>query len=218
MKLLIIGCPHSGTMFTAAVLRSAGIVCGHEAICTLWGYQTAAVDMVAEVSWEAVFHLDLGDVDPHVVVAHQTRDPIAWLNSWLRMSEHAGVAAWALLERNYPGILARQKQEPVRTSLWLWVEMNRRCARHTGQRYRVEDLQGEQGAIILEGLCGAAGIPLDLSRVQASLAAIDRRTNHHPGLPTYAPQTWASLPACVETEEFKSLARDYGYFSTAEAS
>lgn len=209
MRLLIIGCPHSGTMFTAKVLWSAGIACGHEAVYTLWGHEPAAADVAVEVSWEAVFHL--GSVDPHVVVAHQTRDPIAWLNSWTRMSEHAGNDAWALLERNYPGIVARQKRDPARTAMRLWVEMNRRCGRQAIHRHRVEDLRGEQGVVILDGLCRDAGIDLDLDRARAALALTDSSTNHHPGLPTYVPQTWESLPPGAELNEVKGLARVYGY-------
>jgi hypothetical protein len=211
MRLLIIGCPHSGTMFTAEVLRAAGVSCGHEATYTLWGRMPAVADLVAEVSWEAVFHLDLGTVGSRVVVAHQTRDPIAWLNSWTRMSEHAGDAAWALLESNYPGIFARQKRDPARTAMWLWVEMNRRCERHTSLRHRVEDLRGEQGIVILDGLCRAARIDLDLDLARAALAAIDRSTNHHPGLLSHVPQTWETLPQGPERAEFKDLSLLYGY-------
>ncbi len=216
MKLLIIGCPHSGTMFTAKVLRSAGISCGHEAVYTLWGHEPADDDVAAEVSWEAVFHLDLGPVDPRVVVAHQTRDPIAWLNSWTRTSEHSGDAAWSLLERNYPGILASQKRDPARTAMWLWAEMNRRCEQRTARRHRVEDLCGDTGVAILDGLCRAADIDLDLDRTRKALASIDGRFNHHPGLPTHVPSAWESLPAGAELDAFKSLAEEYGY-STSSA-
>jgi hypothetical protein len=212
MKLLIVGCPHSGTMFTARVLQAAGLSCGHEAIYTLYGHVSdVAVDV--EVSWEAVFHF--GTVAQHVVVAHQTRDPIAWLNSWSRMSEHAGVSAWALLDKVYPGIHARQTCDPARTAMWLWVEMNRRCERRSTRRHRVEDLRGDQGCVILGELAREADVDVAPDRLRAALAVIDLDTNHHPGLPTYVASTWGSLPAGIELDEFRNLARTYGYSTSS---
>ena len=210
MKLLIIGCPHSGTMFTAAVLRSAGVSCGHEAVYTLWGYKEGADTAVAEVSWEAVFHLDR-EVPAGAVIAHQTRDPIAWLDSWTRMSEHAGVEAWAFLESHCPGISEDHRRDPIRASMRLWVEMNRRCEQHAARRHRVEDLRGDAGAAILGDLCRAAAVAVDLARVRTALEATDRRINHHPGLPSHVRATWESLPPGAELSAFKGLAEAYGY-------
>lgn len=210
MKLLITGCPHSGTMFTAQVLRLAGISCGHEAVYTLQhGYRPGGSDVMAEISWEATLYLGTSSIDPGVVIAHQTREPIAWINSWVREGVHG--FAWSLLEEAYPGICARQNQDPARTAMWFWVEMNRRCAKYAKHRYRVEDLRDDQGVAIIEKLGKAAGIKLDISRVRTSLTSMDIRTNHHVGDPAHVPLTWVSLPAGIELDDFKRIAQAYGY-------
>jgi hypothetical protein len=209
MKLLIAACPHSGTLFMAEVLRSAGVRCGHENVYNLWGRAPTIDDAEAEVAWEAIF--DLGAVSSGVVVAHQTRDPIAWLNSWARMSEHAGDAAWEFLESKYPGIRVRQASDPIRTAMWMWADMNRRCDANATYRYRVEDLRGDRGIAILDELCRSAGIDFDVILAAEALASVGTTTNHHAGLPTYVPRTWRCLPSCPELDDFTELAQVYGY-------
>jgi len=196
---------HSGTMFTAKALQTAGISCGHEAIYTLHGCVVESSN-VAEVAWEAV--LALATVPSDIVVAHQTRDPIAWINSWLCAGEGP---AWGLLEKAFPGFCAKWDRAPIQAAMWLWVEMNRRCARRTDSRYRVEDLREVRGATILKTLCEAAKIDVDLERIRAALAATNARTNHHPRPSTYVPLTWECLPSCLVRDEFARLARIYGY-------
>ena len=194
----------------ADVLRSAGLACGHETTYTLYGYDPS-VDTAVEVSWEAIFHLGSSRIGRDVVIAQQTRDPIAWLNSWLRMSEHGGDLAWRFLDEAIPGVLARHRDDPARTAMWLWVELNRRCEQYTRLRHRVEDLRTDLGVEIVVELARTANLSVDPDQVQEALTATDSRTNHHPGLPAYVPSTWGSLPIGPELDEFRSLARSYGY-------
>ena len=194
----------------ADVLRSAGLSCGHETTYTLYGHDPS-VDTAVEVSWEAIFHLGSSRVGRDVVIAQQTRDPIAWLNSWLRMSEHVGDLAWRVLDEAIPGVLARHRADPARTAMWLWVELNRRCAQYTRLRHRVEDLRADLGVKIVVELARAVNLFVDPARVQAALTSTDARANHHPGLPTYVAATWGSLPIGPELDAFRSLARSYGY-------
>ncbi len=210
MKLLIVGCPHSGTMFTAQVLRAAGIACGHEAIYTLHGH-APDVDATAEVSWEGTLHLGTPTIPPGVVIAHQTRDPLAWLNSWLRAGAHPD--AWIQLERAYPKIREKHDRDPVRAAMSLWTKMNQRCEQHARFRHRVEDLRGGRGVAILANLGRDAEIDLDTALLRAALASTDQRTNHHPGT-ARAPSTWASLPRGRTLDKFRSLAGAYGYPSS----
>lgn len=210
LKLLIVGCPHSGTLFTARVLQAVGIACGHEVTYSLHGYKPRG-DLVAEVSWEGTLHLGTATIDPRVVLAHQTRDPLAWLNSWLREGAHQG--AWQQLERAYPWLSTARQQDPTRAAMRLWVNMNQRCGQYVRRRYRVEDLRDDRGVTIINELVRAAGISLDLGRMRTVLTAANTRTNHHAGDPSHVPLTWGRLPEGDDLDKFRGLARAYGYAS-----
>jgi len=207
LRLLIVGCPHSGTRFIAQMLTRAGLPCGHEQVFALDGVKPAT--RIAESSWVATHYLGLNAIPSETVVVHQTRDPIAWLNSWVRTT--TADAAWRFLEIMYPGIGAERARDPVRTAMRLWVRMNRRCESSSLRTFRIEAVDHEFGSGITHQLGELAGVTLGPDRIADALAATDLDRNHHPGESGHVPLAWGSLPAGPDRDEFAGLARAYGY-------
>jgi hypothetical protein len=164
---------------------------------------------IAESSWVATHYLGSDAIPSGTVVVHQTREPIAWLNSWVRTT--TAHAAWRFLESMYPGIGAERDDDPVRTAMRLWVRMNRRCESNSLRTFRVEVVDLEFGPRIVRELGRLAGALLDSDQVVSAIAATDIDRNHHRGEPNCVPLTRGSLPVGPERDEFVGLARAYGY-------
>ena len=213
LRLLIVGCPHSGTRFIAQTLTRAGLPCGHEQVFTLDGVKSHRLS--AEASWIAAHYLGSSAVPRDVVVAHQIREPLAWLNSWLRTTN--AHAAWRFLDIMWPSIgwptfgIDRER-DPVRTAMRLWVRMNQRCETFARIGYSIEAVDADPEHGVIRQLGMLADVDLDRDRIAAAITAITAvERNHHRGDPSYVPLTWGSLPAGPERDEFAGLARVYGY-------
>lgn len=210
LQLLVTGCPHSGTRFISEILTTSGMPCGHEAVWALDGVHPAT--RIAESSWIAAAH----PVPPvHVAVAHQVREPLAWLNSWLRtmaMPGSSGFPAWRPLELGWPTILEQHERDPVTTAMRLWIDLNQRVARYADRRYRVEELVADaRGCEIVSDLGLIAGVALDPQAIRTALADLSLDRNHHTGASDHRPLTWGSLPRGPTLDAMIALGREYGY-------
>jgi hypothetical protein len=205
--LLIVGAPHSGTRWMASVLSRAGIACSHERAFPLSGIRCSAA-VPAEASWPAIAHLGTIEAAGAQIV-HQVREPIAWLNSWVRTSD--AFDAWALLDRVFPGFEADRRRSAVHAAMALWVAFNRRCEAFADRRFRVEEIVGAAGVELVLELGALAGVALSTDAAQAAVADRTLDRNHHPDRVGLTPYTWSSLPDGLERDEFRALARSYGY-------
>lgn len=206
LRLLVVACPHSGTKYLAELLTKAGLPCGHEARFNLAGLSPAT--KAAEVSWVAAHYLGSAAIGPRTYIVHQVREPLAWLNSWSRTRN--AHAAWQHLEKTWPGYNYRREQHAVCSAMELWVAMNYRIERATGNLHRVEDLAGELGIAIVDKLLALAGVIAPVRDVTTgALERVSRTINHHPSLQPRL--TWESLPRGGARDAFVELAKRYGY-------
>lgn len=141
MRLLVTGCPRSGTTWMAEAICSTGVDCGHELVFApeikrrnkpaRWGDG----EWVAESSAHAAPHTPF--LDTYVV--HLTRHPVKVIAS---IAHHGGVVG----ARNSPGVRYMRSQvpeikrfaDPVRRAAEFWVRWNRLVAADV--RVRLEDV------------------------------------------------------------------------------
>lgn len=81
-RLVVTGSGRSGTGFTATLLTSSGIVCGHEEIFGPWVKDFISLGRLRnDASWLAAPHLT--SLPARTLVVHQTRHPLAVARSYL---------------------------------------------------------------------------------------------------------------------------------------
>lgn len=139
MRLVVTGTGRSGTGYCAELLRSCGVVCGHEAVFT--PQAATAPDTVswggyeADCSWLAAPILDRA-ADVHVVLV--TRHPVAVVRSWLELG---------ILDRDdaYTDAIRRHTPRTMRgamtdRALRHWVSWNLLAAARADEIVRLEDI------------------------------------------------------------------------------
>ncbi len=215
LALVITAAPYSGTGYVSQVLTHAGLPCGHEDTYALGGVKYGD-RRVAESSWVAARYLGTPQIAAGATVVHQTRDPIAWLNSiTYAMPDLVGVAdPRPSVLSEFPGGAAgynrmRTQERPIDLAMTVWVAWNRKIDTHALYRYRVEDLSVD----LVQGLGALAGVMLHELPTGHALVKISKRYNAHRGQPGHtAPNlTWGDLPKGAARDAFAELAVEYGY-------
>lgn len=145
-RLLIVGCPRSGTKYATTVWRRSGVPIGHEYVddcgtCS-WLFAVDA-DQYPYFPWEppkgrcahvgerrSQFLFDL--------CWHQIRQPLRSIGS---IALVLGLDQWAWLRESTTIELARasKRTDPILLAMQLWVQWNRLCAEQADWTYRVED-------------------------------------------------------------------------------
>lgn len=227
-RFVITGIGRSATKYTSDLLTAAGLQTSWEKTFKV-NRRDPRDAGVAESSWLAAPFLT--ELPEGTVVLHQIRDPLKWLQSWMRstvrwpgqhlqfINEHSRIFRWDRMSRPQADML-------------VWVRWHRMIEAQveTGKfpylRYRVEDL--DQGKVL--EIANLIGATLDHDQLAKALKHVSRRTNTSTGprLPGRArraeapqaepalPLTWAELPAGPELDAFKQLAETYGYGVTDE--
>ena len=194
-KVLVVGCPRSGTMFTAVLLQALGLDVRHEAM----GYDGA-------VSWREAkgkpfsyrrVKID-GSVESGPVefehVFHQVRAPLPTIASMSTM----GPQAWRYIYRTISTV--DPQASTLLRSMQLWHFMNQKFECQAERTFRIEDID-----VVLRGLCEILGIRYS----KRALKSVPRNVNarEHPGV------GWADLFTADSklTTDISDMAGRYGY-------
>lgn len=158
-RLLITGCPRSGTHFFDAVLNRIGVPCQHEVV---YGFETLAPDSklhahmrrkrdrghydwkpgVSESSWLAVPYLD--EVPADVAVVHVVRHPAEQIRSAFVPMFSDDSWWWGHYYMTMSGV-TRNQRRLVENAAACWVYWNRTIekSRKAVMRVRLEDVGPE---------------------------------------------------------------------------
>ena len=228
-KFVITGIGRSATKYTSDLFTAADIQTSWEKVFGV--NRRDKLESSGDSSWlSAPF---LSELDPETVVLHQTRDPLAWLQSWLTatsywpqryiqfVAEHSRIYRWQRLPR-------------PQADMRIWVQWNRMIEAQVQAngnpylRFKVEDLdlaKMQEIATLIEA-------PIKAQKAEKALTKTSKTTNtskvkrKHPRKmwnqdaiipePPEPVLTWAGLPTGPELDAFKALAVEYGYGVTDE--
>ena len=180
-KLLVIGCPRSGTLYTAEFLRALGVRVKHESL-----------GRDGSVGWLYAVQPP-GESEDYGRVWHVVRDPLRTISSLALFTR----TLWRVI-----GHWVKLPRHPLRRRMAFWIEWNRLAERRADWRFRVEDLRAGRRAFA-EALA-RLGIP---KATPAPAVARDTNTRPHPVV-TWADLDAAS-PALAR--QVRDLAIEYGY-------
>jgi hypothetical protein len=230
---VVTGCGRSGTAYTAALLSTVGVRCGHERLFTPWidAPPGPAAELDGDASWLAApFVGALGASD---LVVHQVRDPMAvvaslvgigFFSPWRVPAEAAGDAVESVRR-----VASRRRRRPIRAdfrrflrryapAVELWTSPVQRAVeywitwngiveeRADPRRYRMQRVE-DLDAVSVGDLLRAVGFERDPAVVAAALDAIPRFVNAGPHL--FSPH-WDDLPNDL-SDRFRASADRYGY-------
>ena len=188
--LLITGSERSGTLFTATVLRAAGIDAGHERAVNIRGFRPLRNGEV-EVAWEAAY------LGLKAYTIHQVRHPLDAIASSVKRGTFdpaSKLYRWARYAANvYPEILLQKT--PLAAAALYWLRWNEGIK--ADERWQIETLTSRQlnSALLRLGLHAATSKALaETPRVHESEA--ERLT-------------WDELGPFAGA--IRDLAADYGY-------
>jgi hypothetical protein len=175
IKYLITGSARSGTGYIAQVLKSAGIPCGHEAIFSHGGLDSAKLNVLAEPpfiadsSWLAAPFLS-DDWLKDVVIIHLVRDPVKTIESILRLKWLEQDTPYSRFAFRHVSELRDWRRMEERAAVY-WLAWNRKIASYATIWHRVED---------------DPGTLLDLLGIDYEGPLFDDKTyNHRPEYPPY---------------------------------
>lgn len=199
MKLLITGCPRSGTLHTAKVLQKSGVRVGHE--CFKADGIVTWLSIEGARTWKG-----LTEQKPRVVpvkdfdmVLQQVREPLACIRSLsiiMRVSKSYASAVVPLI----------RGQNELLYCMRFWFYWNSAVGTFAQSFYRVEDLPQA-----LPKICGSVGVPVPRTYPNVSTSLHSKRP-HFYRLPEL---TWEDLFKVDSglARQIKSMAVRYGYES-----
>lgn len=188
----ILGTGRSGSGYVAAVLRAAGVPCGHE---EWWGPDAPCpAGLVADSSWcalPAMLHRPV----PHVFL--QVRDPLKVVASLVASPD------WGPYVPYRAAVGFASQGDPVKAAMALYVGWNALCESVAGRWWRVEDIKASD-------LLAVTGPHTRLSQREAvgALTSVPCDFNHHDGDLTLG---WDDLPQGPEFDALRLSAHHYGY-------
>lgn len=230
-RFVVTGIGRSATNYTSKLLSSADIPTTWETAFQV-NKRNPRFTEGGDSSWlSAPFLADLPD---GTVVLHQLRDPLRWLESWLRVTprwptrhrtfvvEHSRMFRW---DRG------RHPQDDMR--IWVrWHKMIEDTVKERGfpyLRFQVEELNLAK----MQEIATLIEVPFKPAKAKKALEGVSKKTNTSkqkgrrfkvPNQPETVdeeavpeiPLKWSDLPACPELTAFKALAVEYGYGVTDE--
>jgi len=209
MKFVVTGIGRSGTKYTSTLLTNAGIPCTWETAFKVNKQDLKLLNESGDSSWLAAPFIS--KLPKGTIVLHQTRNPLNWLNSWLKVSAHWGFAHTNFVDDNCGFFRWKDGEHPqVDMKLYVkWNEMIEKAAAEanlTYLRYKVEDLDFKKVMEIAT---------LTRSKIdQVNAFDIVKTTNKNINASKYlkyTPIIWDTLPQCQELDDFKAMTLKYGY-------
>ena len=193
-RLVITGCGRSGTMYTAHVLRAAGLRVGHEQALGHSNEEPEWGDLEVEVSWLApYFFSQFHDVR----VWHIHRHPVQVARSYRAMGFFAADTAHVRRVRDTLGFDVRERF-PESPELNFWGLWNGLIEGRAERRFTLQDV----GVSFVREVCGMFGRGPNLEAVNQVLGRpVNQNTNPVEGVEV------GPFPSY-----FLGMARRYGYF------
>ena len=193
--ILVTGCGRSGTLYTATLLKKLGMLCYHEK-AFLPPVQGLPEWSGIEVAWEAAPYVRQLNIE----VFHQLREPIAVINSFVRIG---------FFERNdvfrrhvYHYLPHIRDLSPIKQAMAYYVDWNEFVV-WPWHRYKVEEAGAPEWVEWLTEL----GFD-----VNPELRNIELPTNINTVGPYFENEyTWDTLPPGKILERLKEAAEEYGY-------
>lgn len=196
-KVIVTGCPRSGTMYVSALLRKLGVRVGHEAFCAgeqgmvawWWPIHGAHSRWMPSPSWDI-------NTTPQVRL-HQVRHPLKVINSmghittWDRIGKYIDVGT---------------NRNTGRRRMLMALNWNKLCEQFVGpdsHRYRIEQLPD-----IFDEFCSWVGCEPN----RGAFARVQHRNKRDPNR-EYNDYTWDDLSEIDAElcEQVKEMGRRYGY-------
>lgn len=210
MKFIVTGIGRSGIKYTSALLTNAGITCSWEQAFKSNRHDISLLKTQGDASWFAAPFIS--ELPKNTVILHQTKDPLEWLNSWLKVSPNWRFQFSNFIDDNCGFFRWKDGSHPsADMRLYVaWNEMIEKTALEnnlTYLRYKLEDLDFRK---IMEI---SALTRFKVSQIQAFNAVknTNKKTNASKPLDTYVPVTWETLPQGPELTEFRIITEKYGY-------
>jgi len=155
MRFLIVGCPRSGTGYTAQLLRAAGIRCGHEQVygpAQALGAHPDWGTWQADSSWLAVPCLPVADAPAVLLVRHPLDAVKSMVDIGLFIDSRTD--RFVRVIRHHAPHVWDEPTEQDR-ALAMWLHWTTRAAAHAVHAVRLEAMS----ATVLAGLLKAVGAP-----------------------------------------------------------
>jgi hypothetical protein len=201
-KIIITGCPRSGTGYMAEVLTRSGLQCGHENVFDL---ECKPFTIQADSSWLAAPRLFAHGRD---YVVHLTRHPLLVIESLLRIGfwHHAASRPYRKFVIQYTGKLSCS---PLMQSMYLWVSWSTMAETYADKRLKVETLTAKD----IAGILRTAGVQPDIGKVSAALLNVPRNWNTKDRGFGSGPLTAGALQAANSAlyDTMRTMAEGYGY-------
>jgi len=168
-KLIVTGCPRSGTMFMSRLLSQGGISCNHEFFYGMPGQATAKSRAIAEASWLAVPFLGRDKKEWGAKVIHIVRNPLKQMSSLAHMhvfEEHAFRAnPYSMFKELHLPNLRRHRL--LDRYIYFWVRWNDSIIKHADFTYRLEDIVKNPQEVFDDLKHDTKGVKLDVSKENA---------------------------------------------------
>ncbi len=208
-KFLVTGIGRSGTKYVAETLTAAGVPCGWEK--SFFANRHDLGWEGGEASWFAMPRI--GELPAGTVVLHQTREPMAWLRSWLQLSEKWNPGVKSFVE-DHCGFYIWERAAHPASDMQIYVNWQKRVEDDavskglTYFRYKVEDLD----AALIEKICSLVEAPYNAPMVKKALTSVSKSTNAMKAPdPRFSNLDWEDLPKGPELDAFSAMAIRYGY-------
>lgn len=215
MRFVVTGCGRSGTGYTANLLTSLGLACGHESVFRPRDPRQGPVkwpaSLAGDSSWLAAPFLT--SLPEGTVVLHQVREPVSLIRSFLRIGffeKPSGYLQFA--EAQLPELAHGDPTERCMKYWLYWNRLAERAAELDRLRYfriRVEDID----AALVERVLALLEFPCTRERIERALAEQARDYNTRGDRNADAGVTWDTLPRGGLRDALEALASRYGYRS-----
>lgn len=190
--LVIVGTGRSGSGYISAVLRAAGMSCGHEEWWNPLGEQHHG--LWADSSWCAVGNLD----GYEGYIGHQVRHPLKVVASLITAPDHGPYIACR------EAVMGPLPEDPLERAVATYVRWNEACEKLTEDRWRVEDVDSH----LLVELAARSGWEMSTEAAKGALAEVAGNFNDHG---PHEELHWGDLRYTEHSVRLHDLAERYGY-------
>lgn len=217
-KILVTGCPRTGTQYINQLFQNLGFTSTHERIyhygfdpdnpadhreiAKLWKKQDA------ECSWMALPFLDT--IEEDVILIHQIRDPLRSLRCFLHTKILMGDdKAITFAQKHLPEIRKGDNLERAVKFLLFWNGAIELLGRKMGFEYHRCPVENYK-PVYLQQLFHGAGHFLPLKRVEDALESLPKDIGRCEGCQEQ-PVSWEMVKSVPYGDELRRLALRYGY-------